>query len=882
MADGSIEFKTSLDNSDLEKQLKEAERKISSLKRKIETEETNRSFLEKQMDRAEKALQAASAETERLRANIDDLRNADPSDSEKWFRAQREVDGLTQALERAEKREQELAASKLKLDEKWQLATDKIAAYNERLGAVSNRYQRLSAESQQAAAKSVPAWQQAGDDIRTKFSGVATSVRERMSSAANQAVSPWKSFASRVNTMLRKVFVFGVILAGLRALKNELGSMLSQNRQFNASVENLKSVMRGFLGQMVQMVLPVLTGIVNTLAQAFQRIASFIDSFFGTNIMGSIEQQRQQSSDAIQRANAEKMADYDAKVAKERERYEKQVAAAEERQAKAAQKLEKAQRKANQQLFAFDELNKMAEDSSEDAADALDDYADAIEEPDYSGIEPPELETDWTQELVPDAGVLQGVLDWLDMLRDRILNDLDGPFARIREGLELIKKGWDELVQGFATGDLGLIWQGIVDIIVGSLYVIEGAFAAFMDWLDELTGGRFHDVFEGLKLTVHGFVEFVEGLLRGDLPLAFQGITDMLDGISLTAKGVIDGIAGFLHQGVDDMFAYLMEKMPQFKGPLSDLKQFAHDIINNISSFLRGQIDGDRQFIGGALDVIVGIFTLDAERIERGVSEMFEGIKTHLMSVIDFFKNNISNGISLLRKGVDRLFNFLSDKFPQLKGLFEGLRTFIGFILTDIDSRVRGVFNGIATALRGLMDGAKQIVNGAIEVIVGIFTGSGDRIVGGLKGIVNGFLTVIEGVLDGAISGVVEFANGIVEGLSALPGVSIPSISFHGVRLPRLAQGAVIPPNREFMAVLGDQRSGNNIETPESLMRQVVREESGALLADALASLLGRDGGNAHDVVLMVGRKELARETLRGVREMQDTGELGTSGLIFA
>ena len=259
------------------------------------------------------------------------------------------------------------------------------------------------------------------------------------------------------------------------------------------------------------MVLPVLTGIVNTLAQAFQRIAGFIDSFFGTNIMGSIEQQRQQSSDAIQRANAEKMAEYDAQVAKERERYEKQVAAAEERQAKAAQKLEKAQKKANQQLFAFDELNKMAEDSSEDAADALDDYADAIEEPDYSGIEPPELETDWTQDLVPDSGVMQGVLDWLDMLRDRILNDLDGPFARIREGLELIKKGWDELVQGFATGDLGLIWQGIVDIIVGSLYVIEGAFGAFMDWLDELTGGRFHDVFEGLKLIVHGFVEFVGG-----------------------------------------------------------------------------------------------------------------------------------------------------------------------------------------------------------------------------------------------------------------------------------------------------------------------------------------------------------------------------------
>ena len=883
MADGSVEIKTNLDNSDLEKQIKDVERKISSLKRKIETEETNRSFLEKQMDRAERSLQAASAETERLRAKLEDLRNADPADAEKWHRAQREVAGLTQALEAAEKHEQELAASKLKLDEKWQLATDKISTYNERLSALGNRYERLSAESQQAATKSAPAWQQAGEKIRSKFSEVAGSLRERMSSVANQSVAPWQSFARRVNTMLRKVFVFGVILAGLRAIKTEIGSMLSQNRQFNASVENLKSVLRGFLGQMVSAVLPVLTGVVNTLAQAFQRVASFIDSFFGTNIMAGIAQQRQQSSDAIQQANAEKMAEYDAQVAKERERYEKQVAEAEERQAKAAQKVEKAQKKANQQLFAFDELNKMAEESSEDAADAMDDYADAIEGPDYSSIEPPELETDWTQDLVPDAGVLQGVLDWLDMLRDRILNDVEGPFARIREGLNLIKKGWEEILQGFQTGDLGLIWQGIVDVIVGALYIIEGAFGALMDWLDGITGGRFHDIFEGLKLIVHGLVEVIEGVLRGDFPLAFQGLLDILDGLTMTARGVIEAITGFLHEGIDGMFGFLKERLPQFAGPLGDLQQFAHDTLDNVSGYLREKLEGDREFIRGILDVIVGIFTLDADRVKHGVSEMFEGVKKNLKALIEFFKGNIGNGFSLLRSSVDRLFGFLSDKFPQMRGLFEGLREFIHALLDNIEHRVFGVFDGIGKALGGLLDGAKQIINGAIDVIVGIFTGSGDRIVGGLKGIVNGFITVIEGILDGVITGVVGFVNGITSGLSHIPGVDIPSISFSSVSLPRLAQGAVIPPNREFMAVLGDQRSGNNIEAPEALMRQVVREETGPMLADVVAALLNAGGGERpQDVVLMVGRRELARETLRGVRELQDTGELGGSGIVFA
>lgn len=58
----------------------------------------------------------------------------------------------------------------------------------------------------------------------------------------------------------------------------------------------------------------------------------------------------------------------------------------------------------------------------------------------------------------------------------------------------------------------------------------------------------------------------------------------------------------------------------------------------------------------------------------------------------------------------------------------------------------------------------------------------------------------------------------------------IPKGSFQLLKLnniPYLAQGGVIPANREFLAVLGDQKHGNNIEAPEALIRQIVREESG-------------------------------------------------------
>ena len=45
-----------------------------------------------------------------------------------------------------------------------------------------------------------------------------------------------------------------------------------------------------------------------------------------------------------------------------------------------------------------------------------------------------------------------------------------------------------------------------------------------------------------------------------------------------------------------------------------------------------------------------------------------------------------------------------------------------------------------------------------------------------------------------------------------------------------LANGAVIPPNQEFLAVLGDQKSGRNLEAPEGLIRQIMREELAGLM----------------------------------------------------
>ena len=73
------------------------------------------------------------------------------------------------------------------------------------------------------------------------------------------------------------------------------------------------------------------------------------------------------------------------------------------------------------------------------------------------------------------------------------------------------------------------------------------------------------------------------------------------------------------------------------------------------------------------------------------------------------------------------------------------------------------------------------------------------------------------------------------------------------VSIPRLAEGAVIQPNQEFLAVLGDQKSGVNIETPLSTMVDAFK---------TALSTMNVSGSQASTVILELDGKTLARAQL--------------------
>ena len=95
--------------------------------------------------------------------------------------------------------------------------------------------------------------------------------------------------------------------------------------------------------------------------------------------------------------------------------------------------------------------------------------------------------------------------------------------------------------------------------------------------------------------------------------------------------------------------------------------------------------------------------------------------------------------------------------------------------------------------------------------------------------------TKFESAFKSAVNNVAGYINSLVNGLKQqLEGLNLPegdltvaqlysSLKDSNFKIPMLANGGVIPANNPFLAVLGDQKSGVNIEAPVTVIQDAVR-----------------------------------------------------------
>lgn len=458
---------------------------------------------------------------------------------------------------------------------------------------------------------------------------------------------------------------------------------------------------------------------------------------------------------------------------------------------------------ASKSMASFDEINQLTDNSASAAGGGAGGAASTEIAPDFSN---------------------------LDMAEDK-LHDILGLVGAIAAGLLAWK------IASLFTNDLSKIW--------GIALAVAGAFALVYFWLDAWNNGidlqNFLGMLAGLAALAVGlaiaFGPIAAGiaLVVGGLAMLVVGIKDVIEnGFNLVNTLTI--IAGLLAAGIGISlltgswiplliagFLAALVALVSFTGHGEELIQGLKNIIDGFGKFFKG------------------VFTGDMKLAVEGIKQIWEGMKQTWNAIVNSIKDAWNMFIT-----------WLQSKSPLLASIFQTYGKYVSDVYKNI----------------------KDILKGVIDFIVGVFTGDWTKAWEGVTEIFKGIWNNIVAIIEAAINFIIDGINLLISALNTIHfeipdwvpiiggksfGISIPLVS--QVELPRLAEGAVIPPNREFMAVLGDQKSGTNIETPLETMVQAFKQA------------MNESGGRSQTIILQLNGREFARAVYKANNEeMQRVG----------
>lgn len=297
---------------------------------------------------------------------------------------------------------------------------------------------------------------------------------------------------------------------------------------------------------------------------------------------------------------------------------------------------------------------------------------------------------------------------------------------------------------------------------------------------------------------------------------------------------------GVLFDNIKEIFDTLWNGVAQ--PVLNALKTLWCDTWQSISDFWNewGQpiFDGINEGITTTKNVFLNLWEtvlkpMFDKLMDVADSVWTEHLKPLLDEFLDFVGTLITSVLSIYNKAIA----------PVVNWLVSILGPIVSSVLGKIIKTVGNVISNIIDAVKNIISALK----GVVLFIAGVFTGDWKKAWQGVKKIFKGVwdalvdiaktpINLIIGLINGLTGAVEDAINWIIDGINELsfttpdwlPGdlggqtfgfdlsqIDIPEI-------PKLAQGAVIPPNSEFLAVLGDQKRGTNIEAPLDTITQAV------------------------------------------------------------
>ena len=358
--------------------------------------------------------------------------------------------------------------------------------------------------------------------------------------------------------------------------------------------------------------------------------------------------------------------------------------------------------------------------------------------------------------------------------------------------------------------------------------------------------------------------EFTNAVLdsEGDIDKLGDVIGDMIPKVMNMITKNLPKIIGLISKIVPQLVKALVDNLPQILDAamqilevitstllapenLSQIISAAINIVMKIAEFI---IQNLPLIINAAIQIIVALIQGITQAIPTLIPTIIEALITIVNTLIDNLPllleatmqlvlavamailDNLPEIINALVEVIGAVVEFLLS--PEGLGLIvdTGYQLLVGLVtklpeaLTEILSGIGDIVDDILKAFgfeEGLGKGLTEIWDGIWEMIKGVI----NTVIGGINGMISAVESAINFVIDAINTLSWEIPDWVPFIGGETFGFDIPNVSFY--KIPELAEGAVINPNNPFLAVLGDQQSGVNVEAPLDTIKQAVSEVMG-------------------------------------------------------
>lgn len=255
-------------------------------------------------------------------------------------------------------------------------------------------------------------------------------------------------------------------------------------------------------------------------------------------------------------------------------------------------------------------------------------------------------------------------------------------------------------------------------------------------------------------------------------------------------------------------------------------------LLPQISTFILSTV------LGAVLTALAGFIASVVAAIGLWPLLLVTAVSVILVAIIETLRKHGDD----IRTGVDKFGENIADIIrsagEKIKAIWDALWLVVKLIgmqlWEDIQQGWNDFWTNIGTALDSAAADIQQGWNDAwtavSDFVSDIWEGITDTIetaINGIIGLVNSMISAIVGGVNGVIGVLNGFGFDVPEWAQDKLGVERVGFNIDPItapQIPYLAQGAVIPANHEFLAVLGDQTNGTNIEAPLATIQQALAE----------------------------------------------------------